>query len=629
MAHPLLLPEIASLIAKHLSLSSRKACALVSRQWHDNWQPSVWETLVIRFKPEPGRRSQQRSHHKKRFVAMLDCVHKNARWIKYLHREVLGDIGSSRATLFRFNLIWIQQYTTSLETFEAHVWHDDDWELCKAIVHANRQLTRVALLWSRQMYWARDDLNMDKIFLSYPSGPSSALSLSSVTHQGGLGSYRPRLRKLTMEGRTDAASLTRVLEACPSIEEVTLDHLVCPFVFEDDDAFIGLSSPWIDCCDEDRQDGIEDKQDRGFNNIIELETVTSAPRLPLTLFPLKSLTLTLSITDPGLFDLLGRCPWIEALSLSVMSRWGIYEALSGPQPLALPHLTQLAILTDNMHLRMIPDRVTDVILRLAPLHQLRELFSAEPTNIPLLVERQHRSLEKVRTEFAQFEATPSIANMLSTCPRLKELHAQPCRDTFGYFIDIRLFLASPWVCTELESLIVTADLRDFSDQYPIDDYAESEKAAEEELVLQERRMNNSCNDMNNCDDDDDVSDWMLVQRVFLKRLGQLKHLRVLRLLSNPDDDSLLGRSLGHMEWSLENGLRHLEDMPSLEVLSLGSMFSLELDVVTLQFMKQHWPNLRLVEHYDLECSGSPEWRRAHWPELMVSKPGESSDTSSR
>src|SRR5690606_13033182 len=87
------------------------------------------------------------------------------------------------------------------------------------------------------------------------------------------------------------------------------------------------------------------------------------------------------------------------------------------------------------------------VLNAIPRHQLQDvtLYSVGITEIKLLVDRHHHSLESV----VLYDAPPeALITVLTGCPHLKKLHMSSNNP-----VDVHQLLGQPWICTSsLEEL---------------------------------------------------------------------------------------------------------------------------------------------------------------------------------
>ncbi|KAF9974411.1 hypothetical protein BGZ73_002209 [Actinomortierella ambigua] len=626
MLHLFHLPEVTSIIASHLDVRARKACALVSKDWHYSWQPAVWETLNISRSHLRTRLHREECFHKG-LSAMLDCVHKNAHWVRHLRLSLFDDAFYNRGIFLRLTLIWTQRYT-NLETFEAEVLHADDWELCKTIIRVNRHLTSAILRYNYQTARCQKiatDQHMNRALIMSPSDASSSFALSpwGATRQDGSSDYHFRLRKLSLGCAMAAASLGRVLEACPTLEEIVVDNLI-PLSDMEVVGPMELNWPWINGGDEHDQDEVSQE-------IVESETVTDAdaPRPPPALPGLKTLILKGKFTDPELFGLLKRCSNLKRLVLNRLDEDMLHYLRVMPQPLELPHLTQLEFLADEPFVDFRYRSFSEMVFQAIPRHQLRQVTALVSLSLAVLIQTQSQSIEKVHTNIMRSPAASrvQIDKLLATCPRLKDVCIRFIHDGF---VDIRKLVAKPWVCTGLEKLTLSIGLgRLFFD--PNYDYITSttqEMAAERLQVLKERKLalkphqgtgdnKKKVDGREGGEIDDTVPESTLLQRLFMKRLAPLRQLRKIQILTTSNMYNGVGQV--PLQWDIESGLGYLKDLALLKDLSLGGHWPVNEEVTTLQFMQQHWPNLEHVRWSFLESdNGAREWQRAHWPNLQIS-----------
>ncbi|KAG0240676.1 hypothetical protein BGW41_006759 [Actinomortierella wolfii] len=374
---PLALPELRLLVASFLAYDDIKACAIVCKTWHQDFQPLVWRHLTANF-----------SKHRKPFVLMkaarMDSIRKNAHWIRdFRHMMALGSIVIPELYDILFDRC------RSLLSFEARIMYDDEWHVLQKLIRLNVHLRQ-----------------LDLTFTASPWLIVSDLQLPTILHG------HPTLRTFRTNYSMKASMLLRILNACPSLEEVCVH--------------IELSPPWL---------SDPDAIDEGGKGVVPTTGSTVAPINDTTPFQLRRLELGGTCDDPDLGVLLERCPMLEHLRLAPLPEKTIRHVYK-----ALSHLVHLSSLVTTMT-RDLPSPL-EAMVKALPRHQLRnvEATCIDAQAIQKLVEFHHKSLVHVRLHITS-DAQEAVADLFSRCSNLRTLIIT----TAGFTLDADRLIRVPWV----------------------------------------------------------------------------------------------------------------------------------------------------------------------------------------
>ncbi|KAG0252512.1 hypothetical protein DFQ27_008024 [Actinomortierella ambigua] len=192
---PLELPELRRHIAQYLDQPTLKACTLVNRSWHSEFQPLVWQTF--RFSSLLRRPLSD---------AGLGSISKYAIYIRRLCAHYLDDHTKIPAALHSV----LARQCQSLTSLDTIIPNDAEWQVYTALIAVNKQLQRVHL---RNRHGFKQYIAADQ------------LPPVLVGHQ--------QLRLLTIDGSVSVATLRQILETVPSLEEIHIGNASTPSLMLD------------------------------------------------------------------------------------------------------------------------------------------------------------------------------------------------------------------------------------------------------------------------------------------------------------------------------------------------------------------------------------------------------------
>ncbi|KAG0209057.1 hypothetical protein BGX28_000157 [Mortierella sp. GBA30] len=532
------LSELRVHIAQYLPLADRKACALVRKAWYDDFQPLIWERLSFHIPVQRTRSSSSSLDDQiQQRVREVDDIYKNAHLVKHLTVRIIHETAKE---LYEILLVRFDH----LVTLEAWASDRGGWEALKNLIRRNERLRQVKLNDSSR-HWCNI------------ADPDLHTALSEGKHT--------QLRRLDITCETTVASLMRILEACPALDELIVDRsLATRSEIEQDGVF----------------EKLEEEDDTSTPLPSTTTTSTSASTLPLQQFFLKA-----NVSDPALIDLLKRSPRLWRLG---------FNAMTGVIHKGIRMLLQAGLLPNLKTVHFAPQffscpRHSDIMLSV-PLQQLREV-EIEDTYTDLIIalfERQAQTLERIR--FSRVCNPIDFAGYLIHCPQLKQVEVSM---TGGQtYADIRYLIASPWACLDLEVLIIESLglSKEGPPSYPRAPPPEwiLELTAEEKNEYAPGRP-----------------EWEQAQIVFMKRLGEMSKLRKFKI----------GDHESSLTWSLSTGFAYLAELSSLEEFDLGAGSKVD-SIAELEFMKDCWPNLQKMVSAEL-APGERKWLDENWSKLIV------------
>ncbi|KAF9970246.1 hypothetical protein BGZ73_007080, partial [Actinomortierella ambigua] len=531
---------------------------------------------------------QLRENKRKQRAARLESLRRHAHWIRHLERH------RSIATVDRTEVYTILvDHCRSLESIDTSLLDEEEWILYKRLVEFNPGLGQLTIP------------NVPE-----PVDYQPAVLLSGLAF----------LTRLVVDCPTTLLTMVGVLEACPFIEHLVIgcnngDHL------------------WD--LDPPQELNLEEKsviEELDLSALSITATDNTAFLPPAAPFQLRQLKLEIPCTDPFLVHVLARCPFLEQLSLHPLTGDQIYPGvcrlLSDHR---LPRLTGLTLTRGSNFWQMQhailsavpPDQLR--VLALLPVSEERQVGSGGgggyddggeggiPGNedlVRLLARRQHQSLEYLNLSM-QTTHPEAMLDILALCSRLKGLVIK-MREP----VDIRYLIGRPWVCTELEELVmnVTLDRRPFCSRRNSSS-SSSEGGSCPLVSFNITAIENEA--FENADQQRGASmasticarkEWERVETVFMRRIGTLTHLRRLILKTLP-------RTASGLTFTLANGLGHLAGLTRLDELVICDRNFLQ-DEAGLQFMKDHWPRIRVITFYSIRTSVK-RWLKLRWPQLKV------------
>ncbi|KAG0050809.1 hypothetical protein BGZ90_006942 [Linnemannia elongata] len=395
--HPLELSEVRLHIAQYLPLADHKACALVRKEWYDDFQPLIWQRLSLGIPVQSMRLSSSSLDDKtQQRVREVDDLYKNAHLVKHLTAWIVHETAKEQyETLFeRFD---------HLVTLEAWASDRDGWEAFKELIRRNDGLQQVKL----------DDFS--RVWRNI-ADPDLHTALSEGKHT--------QLRRLDITCETTVASLLSILEACPALDELIVDR--------------SLATRSEIKQDSDQQEG------EGYTSLpIPL---TTPPTASAPTFSLQQLLLKANVSDPAFIDLLKRCPRLWRLGFNAMTdviHQGICTLL---QAGLLPNLNTVHFARQFFSC----PRHSDILFSVPP-QQLKEVEIEDPypDMVAALYELHSETLERVR--FSHVPNPVGFTGFLLRCPKIKQLEVSVGGQEYA---DIRYLIASPWACLDLEVLEV-------------------------------------------------------------------------------------------------------------------------------------------------------------------------------
>ncbi|KAF9974406.1 hypothetical protein BGZ73_002204 [Actinomortierella ambigua] len=312
---------------------------------------------------------------------------------------------------------------------------------------------------------------------------------------------------------------------------------------------------------------------------------------------------------------------LEAFDLSCTKEWmwdpypqfGLKRVLRGG---FLPNLTSLTLNIDHVDESWMLE-----VLEALPMHQLQyvDLCGATARDIKELVERQHKSLKDMHLRglhYAEEEDQDghddiqgsvnhsgahnlgsAVCNILASCSQLRTLII--LAGMLEEF-DIRHLIAQPWVCMALRTLEIPVVLAHKCSDPRLLRHAEAEKrqaAWQGRLPRQLPPLLQSDEaqyDVQLSQSAEELEEWDQCEVVWMKYLGQLNQLRVLKLRRALGTISDKLAEPIYLTWTMSLGLGYLKNLTLLEHLRLPPHSVLQ-DECEWMFMKQHWPKLRMLQ----------------------------------
>ncbi|KAG0259849.1 hypothetical protein DFQ27_003838 [Actinomortierella ambigua] len=550
------LPELWLLVVEYLDCDARKACAVVCKSWYPIMQPLVWERLHLwDHWSDTQRYSSGEAARRLSFAKYGQCI----RHVAFKTPFVVS----------------METYKTllsacrSLTTLEALVYQPDEWCIYMHMVRVNTALQEIKVRAVSITHYLFDGRELPSVL----DGHS-------------------RLRRLVLGiGVCEVSTkvLTLIINACPRLEDLEVHEQIRPHV------------------DVPRTAG-------GYfvSNYLEqhqrLQLPLPPPPLPQLLSPgqvanhsLKRFCARYSCRDEelGLFLIQSCGTSLTRLELSAMQE----PALQAFCTTVLAHAAKVLPSLAHFGLKITclePHVTCSPLIEALPrrwVHSLA-LGSLPSAQIHRLINDQYDTLQELALDFTSLPQQATIGEIiLARCPHLRRL-----QNTGIKLVDARYLLVQPWVCNKLEVLNVNLGLYWYSNDQMLTRITTklvAEAASKEHIQMpeantKEKKENKKQKQQGNGDnDDDDLDRWGIVEKIFMERLGQLRHLRVVNIfggvsaLSNDGD-------VGELTWTLVYGLEHLAHLSRLQKIGISCTECTEDGISELEFMKAHWPRLKMV-----------------------------------
>ncbi|KAG0261929.1 hypothetical protein DFQ27_002701 [Actinomortierella ambigua] len=419
---PFDISELRQYVARFLDVESLRACALVNKSWHDDFQPMVWRTYWIIARRLSDNNSPSNTHGKdgkdgtdsKDLKTWVAVTGKHAHLFRCLRRREYRDECPVPRAIYDTLL----EHCHSLVQIDAWVKNLDEWAMLRELVRVNPGLQRVTLRYRKDSLY---DEGLSTVFL--PANDWKSYGRKEIYIEGAVitaPTYPPQ--RLGDEGNSD-----------------------------------------------NNNNNNSNNNNNGDNSSSRLDhNDKAAAGLAMLSSRLCKLAISGRCHDASLIELLEQCPSLTRLEVPLLSE-PVYERLC--QAFETGRLSQVIKVSLRESSRTWPSLATLHVLRAIPQHQLRKvrLRNMGLREIQVLVERQHQSLESVVVQGAPQE-TPMA--LLASCPRLKTLYVSGTG-----FIDVRHLLAQPWVCApRLEKLEVNIRLERPCKDSVLMDHASAEKA---------------------------------------------------------------------------------------------------------------------------------------------------------
>ncbi|KAF9158099.1 hypothetical protein DFQ26_007975 [Actinomortierella ambigua] len=459
-----------------------------------------------------------------------------------------------RSLLDRINVYTILvDHCRSLDSLDIGLLDEEEWDLYRQLVALNPDLCQVTI----------------PSVLQPVAGPidyQPSLLLCGLA----------RLTRLVIDCPTTLSALVNVLEVCPSIEQLVIGS--------DNSGTGSRLDPPSGVGTQATMEGLA--VGAAPTTITTITTTTPPSR---TLFMLRQLKLEIPCSDPGLADmLLARCSLLEQLGLDQLLTDEVYSGVCRLlTDSRLPHLTSLSLRNSAFYPEM-----QRAILGAFPPHQLRMLAlspvstmtdighdggvgeetgaTADEDIIRLLVRCQHQSLEHLHLAL-QNMPPESMSAILTSCQRLKVLVVR-----LDQPVDIRCLIDQPWACTNLEELSI--------------------------FVALNRRP------LRSVGGSDTSSDGVHLPSMTFS-------ITAIENAIETEEMPPRHAAASDLTFTLANGLEHLAKLIQLEEVTVGDR-GFRQSETELQFMKDHWPQMKRMTFYSLRA-GVKRWLRLRWPEVHV------------
>lgn len=355
--HPLTLPEVRIIVSQYLDFTSRKACALVSKAWHADFRPSVWERVFI-----PGLMDRARTKEDKR--ALLTSVRNNIHCIKQYSYSAYSEY-SYQDVFYELHQLFLDQ-CHSLVSIEVATRYSSYWETFLALIKQNKQDLRYLHLQAEgqvERHWT------DRQVHTLLAGHSN-------------------LRRLTLNCVSTISGLIQALAACPSLRELLVRNHLGP----------------------DRYDCYEEGVGR---RLINYDDIKDLPQLAT--HNLQTLDLN-SCADDELGSLLATCPKIDSLSLRI----GLLTSHNLLATMASHPLYSLCTLKLRYYDGMPKIKSILAAFPPHQLHDV-SLLGVEANDVQQLVECQHKSLMAIDIHSIRWWPYQEVLTLLASCPLLKTI----------------------------------------------------------------------------------------------------------------------------------------------------------------------------------------------------------------
>ncbi|KAF9974408.1 hypothetical protein BGZ73_002206 [Actinomortierella ambigua] len=361
------IPELWHHIVHFLDLDGRRACALVSKAWYNDFQPFVWESFSV---STVNKTLIQTSHGGYRLVPRslttpdeeqelrLASLRKHAHLIRHLRRHWLS-VSSSSPQLRLDNLMQVLlEQCRSLVSFEGSTSHlaQLDWDCCKELVRRNH----TTLQWVDLKWVASGGNPLTDVACHHPWQPTRMTSL----------------RRIVLGCSTVLISLARLVEACPVLEDLVVGGIIWPYTVDDfkrqfplEDDIVDLSKEEDEEEDED-EDGEEKKNKKKQKSILPLDPSSTRP-LPWGLrrrFGLRKLQIEYECWSEDLGIFLMLCPLLHTLILDDMQVNVRDKVLAVIRQGYLPNLTSLTLGTGKLD-----EGLSEALLEALPIDQIQNL----------------------------------------------------------------------------------------------------------------------------------------------------------------------------------------------------------------------------------------------------------------
>ncbi|KAG0224716.1 hypothetical protein BGW42_004935 [Actinomortierella wolfii] len=187
--HALEISELRLHIAAHLDLDSLKACVRVCHAWYNDLQSLVW----ARFNVDGCK---LRESQRKQRASRLASLRKHSRFIKHIVRQGRRLTAVDRVEAYTI----LADQCRSLESIDMSLLDEHEWELYRRLVRLNPGLCQITI-----------------------SGIIQPITATPIDYQPvSLVHGHPFLKQLAVDCPTTLSTILRVLEACPSIEQLVI-----------------------------------------------------------------------------------------------------------------------------------------------------------------------------------------------------------------------------------------------------------------------------------------------------------------------------------------------------------------------------------------------------------------------
>ncbi|KAF9159797.1 hypothetical protein DFQ26_006183 [Actinomortierella ambigua] len=568
--HP---PELALLIAQHLTTADQKACTLVCKSWYANYVPIVWSTLRL---PPPRRLRADSLVTDALARTRAAVLRKHVHHIRYLHWPLLRNPKDDNSCEDELYQIVAQECRSQLREIHASIGCQQHFDVYTALVDANPDLQALDIHVDMQTR-THDDF----CFMLARLAPKS-----------------PRLQHLSLScGKLPTSWLVQLLACLPRLKSLHLRRRW--------EHFSKASVPGLTCI------------------------IPTVPSDQISFQSLKRLVLEQETIDDEMVSLLNQCPNLEHLHIRYL---GLIKASQEALDQLQKNLPRLRSCTLRVPRGSWMYYSIETILKALPKQSIRELNILSGPITEMVFVADHFS---ARLEHLTFHSTPwydgefkGLSIILSNCRALKSLVVQSHNpiDVRHQLLGVRprLFHINRWACTQLEVLRIplyldrgdclTDDPPRHMEDIPI--FPEPPGVDAYKMDSDEMGMNIGKKKKGSIKAGKSWRDWVKTERLLMQRLGDLIHLRELDFST---ECCRRGKKMNRtcLTWSLENGLVYLAGLSKLERLHRGRGRFLQ-ELPELRWMQQHWPNLR-----ELTCAPIPEdppyrqWLRDHMPSLKI------------